>query len=92
MITHMLGTVLAQTVTGNSVWTDILYNASGPVVVGMVLTAILTKRLVLPRELETLEARLKAAEEKRDRWESIAFQALHVGETVADAIGNRVPK
>lgn len=94
-----LAITLAQTAAAPTT-VDVLSTASGPVMLAIVIIALSTRKLVLPRELDYRDQRIAdmTAEHARQiaRYESdvsefkrIAFGALRVGEKAADFVEER---
>lgn len=63
-----------------------LVSGLGPVGLGALFTwALLSGRLVLPREVAQRDARIAELTRERDEFKRLAYQALRVGERAADA-------
>lgn len=60
--------------------------SQGPLIAFFVilLGALLSKKLYLPREMEEKETQLGKAELDRDYWKDIAFKALNIGEKISE--------
>lgn len=85
--------LIAQATAEGSNLVDLLSNASGPVMLAIIIVAAVTGKIRMPREVESLERQLaekdaahaktlQGVEEQRDEFKRIAFGALRIGEKV----------
>ena len=66
-----------------------LATASGPVMLGIVLLALLRGWLVLPREVEARDKRVTELIGERDEYKDMAFKAVGLGERVVSVAEER---
>ena len=63
-------------------WAEVLSSASPAFMLAILIFALSTRRLVLPRELDERDKRILQLEVERDEYKQMAFRALNVGERV----------
>lgn len=70
---------------------DLFANASPIGMTALFIFALLKRWLILPREVDIRDERVKELEAERDEYKEMAFRALNVGEYMAanQSEGNR---
>jgi cell division protein FtsL len=72
----------AQEPTSGFQWAEILSSASPAFMLAIFIIALSTRRLILPRELDDRDKRIRELETERDEYKMMVFRALNVGERV----------
>lgn len=61
-----------------------LANSSPVALFAIFIVALLRRWLVLPRELDARDARIRELEDERDEFKDLAFRALNIGERMTE--------
>jgi cell division protein FtsL len=70
-------------------YAGLLSSASPALMLAIFIVALSTRRLILPRELDNCEKRVRELEGERDEFKAMAFRALNVGERVVSVAEER---
>ena len=82
MVGDIVASITAQEPTTGFAWAEVLSSASPAFMLAILIVALSTRRLILPRELDDRDKRILQLEVERDVYKQMEFRALKVGERV----------